>query len=396
MPPFIQNLLALPAKTKALLGVSAFAILAIAFLLLKIATAPSYALIASGLDPAQTGKITAALDEQGIAYELRNNGTALAVQKAQRPQARIALAGAGRRARAAARSPATSCSTSPSSAPPSSSSRSPTSARWRVRSPARCAASRACRTRPCSSCCRRTTSSRTRPRRPPPRSCSATPPTRWSRAPCAAWRSSSPPSVKGLKSENVTITDSTGQVLWPSGDGAGRRRRAARQAERRGALRPPVEASLNAMLAPHARPEQGPGQGQRRSQRGQVHTGGAHLRREGHADQDLRRRPRRSRAARRPPAAPPAPARNVPTYSAGAAGAGGNSNYERTKTTPTFGVNKKITKTEDAPGAVNKLNVALMVDKSVPADVYELAAADGGRRRRHRPRARRHCSRPSR
>src|ERR671914_2420333 len=95
MPSFLQNILALPAKTKALLGVSAVAILAIAFVMLKIATAPSYALIASGLDPAQTGKITAALDEQGIAYELKNNGTALAVQKAQAAQARVTLAGQG-------------------------------------------------------------------------------------------------------------------------------------------------------------------------------------------------------------------------------------------------------------------------------------------------------------
>src|SRR3954468_8698554 len=95
MPPFIQNLLALPAKTKAILGVSFVAVLAIAFIMLKIATAPSYTLITSGLDPAQTGKITAALDEQGIAYELRNNGTALAVQKASMAQARIALAAQG-------------------------------------------------------------------------------------------------------------------------------------------------------------------------------------------------------------------------------------------------------------------------------------------------------------
>src|SRR4029079_18952580 len=95
MPPFLQNLLALPAKTKALLGVSAIAILAIALVMLKVATAPSYTLIASGLDPAQTGKITAALDEQGIAYELRNSGTALAVTKAQMPQARIALSTQG-------------------------------------------------------------------------------------------------------------------------------------------------------------------------------------------------------------------------------------------------------------------------------------------------------------
>jgi flagellar M-ring protein FliF len=83
MPSFLQNILVLPAKTKALLGVSAVAILAIAFVMLKIAMAPSYALIASGLDPAQTGKITAALDEQGIGYELQNNGTALAVQKSR-------------------------------------------------------------------------------------------------------------------------------------------------------------------------------------------------------------------------------------------------------------------------------------------------------------------------
>src|SRR6195952_271533 len=95
MPPFLQNILALPAKTKAVLGVSAVAILAIAFIMLKVATAPSYTLIASGIDPAQTGKITAALDAQGIGYELRNNGTALAVTKTSMAQARIALASQG-------------------------------------------------------------------------------------------------------------------------------------------------------------------------------------------------------------------------------------------------------------------------------------------------------------
>src|ERR1044072_1000295 len=95
MPPFIQNLLALPAKTKAILGVSFVAGLAIAFIMLKVATAPTYSLFASGLDPAQTGKITAALDEQGIAYELRSNGTALAVDKAGAAQARVALAAEG-------------------------------------------------------------------------------------------------------------------------------------------------------------------------------------------------------------------------------------------------------------------------------------------------------------
>src|SRR5918999_4600925 len=95
MPPFVQTLKAMPARSKAILAVSAVAILAIAFLLLRIAGAPSYTLLSSGLDPAQTGKVTAALDEQGVAYELRNNGTALAVEKAQVAQARVALAGQG-------------------------------------------------------------------------------------------------------------------------------------------------------------------------------------------------------------------------------------------------------------------------------------------------------------
>src|SRR3954451_1503291 len=95
MPPFLQNIMALPAKTKALLGVSGFAIVAIAFLLLKVATAPSYALLASGLDPAQTGKIQTALDTAGVSYQLQSNGTALSVNKAQMSQARIALASGG-------------------------------------------------------------------------------------------------------------------------------------------------------------------------------------------------------------------------------------------------------------------------------------------------------------
>lgn len=95
MPPFVETFRALPARSKGIIAVSAVAILAIAFLLLRIAGAPSYTMLSSGLDPAQTGKVTAALDEQGIAYELRNNGTALAVEKSQIAQARVALAGQG-------------------------------------------------------------------------------------------------------------------------------------------------------------------------------------------------------------------------------------------------------------------------------------------------------------
>src|ERR1700760_1151061 len=95
MPAFLSNLMGLPAKTKGILAVSAVAILAILFFMLKLATAPSYQLLSSGLDPSQTGKITSALDAQGISYKLENNGPALAVNSAQAAQARVALASGG-------------------------------------------------------------------------------------------------------------------------------------------------------------------------------------------------------------------------------------------------------------------------------------------------------------
>src|ERR1044072_6607059 len=95
MPPFVETFRALPARSKGIIAVSAVALLAITFLMFKIAAAPSSTILSSGLDPAQTGKVTAALDEQGIAYELRNTGTALAVEKTSMAQARVALAAQG-------------------------------------------------------------------------------------------------------------------------------------------------------------------------------------------------------------------------------------------------------------------------------------------------------------
>ena len=240
MPSFLQNLLALPAKTKAVLGVSAFAILAIAFVMLKIATAPSYALIATGLDPAQTGKITAALDEQGIAYELRNNGTALAVQKS--------ADGAGAdRARRARASQATGGGDQPG---------------YELFDESKLGASQfqqqVTYQRALEGEVARTLSSVEGVSNPTVQIVlpqddlfqdEATPAT-------AAIMLGNPAdtlqpgavrgmaqlaasSVKGLKTENVTITDSTGAVLWPSADGAAGAGGGSSKACRRGALRPP-------------------------------------------------------------------------------------------------------------------------------------------------------------
>src|SRR4051794_34946376 len=84
-----------PPKTKAMLAASIVGVVVLAFAMVTIASRPSYATLLSGVDPAEMGKVTAALDEKGIAYELQNNGTAIGVDKAMGAQARVALAEQG-------------------------------------------------------------------------------------------------------------------------------------------------------------------------------------------------------------------------------------------------------------------------------------------------------------
>jgi flagellar M-ring protein FliF len=74
----------------------AAAVVAILFIYLFIDTVskPSYTTLVSGVEPSQTGKMTSTLAAQGISYELQNNGTAIAVQANESSKARVALAGA--------------------------------------------------------------------------------------------------------------------------------------------------------------------------------------------------------------------------------------------------------------------------------------------------------------
>ena len=395
MPPFIQNLLALPAKTKALLGVSAVAILAIAFIMLKIATAPAYALIASGLDPAQTGKITAALDEQGIAYELRNNGTALAVHE-----------GADRRRRGS-RWPAQGVQASGGGAQPgyelldesklgaSQFQQQVTYQRALEGEVARTLARRRGRLEP-------DRADRAAAGRPLPGRGHAghrRGHARQLRRHAGAGRRARhgadvvASSVKGLKTENVTITDSSGAVLWPSDEAGGAAGGGSTQAERRGALRPPDGEPRSTRCSPRRsartrrRSRSTPTSTWTRPREEELTYAAPRARRSktteeteklegGAAARRRHRRHRRQRPdllGRRATAA--APTRQL------------QAQEDRHR------LRRQQEDHQDArwpPGAVNKLNVALLVDKSVPADVFdslEQTVRDG---RRHRHGARRH------
>src|SRR5947209_2619220 len=93
--PFRQIASKLSPKGWAMAGGALAATVVFLMLVMNFASKPSYATLLTGLDPAQTGKITSALDTKGITYQLQNNGTALAVQSSQTGQARVALATAG-------------------------------------------------------------------------------------------------------------------------------------------------------------------------------------------------------------------------------------------------------------------------------------------------------------
>jgi flagellar M-ring protein FliF len=90
-----QFITKLTPKGWAMVGGSVAAAIVFLVVIMHFASAPSYSTLLTGLDPAQTGKITSTLDSKGITYEIQNGGTALAVNSSQTSQARIALATAG-------------------------------------------------------------------------------------------------------------------------------------------------------------------------------------------------------------------------------------------------------------------------------------------------------------
>jgi flagellar M-ring protein FliF len=370
VPTFVQSLLRLPTRTKAIVAVSAVAILAIAFLMLQVASSPSYATLAAGLAPADTGKYTSALDEAGITYELQSNGTALAVEKAQVSKARIALAGQGLAA---------------SGGPGSQEG-------FELFDKQKLGASdfqnKVTYQRALEGEIARTINgvqgvSGASVQLVLPEddlfADSSTPAT-------AAVMLSNPAdamepgavrgiaqlvasSVKGLKTENVTITDSSGSLLWPNGDSAGAAPGASNKQAAEARYARSLEASLTAMLARTL----GPGKAQvqvnadlnvDKTTKNELVYGkkGTPLKTTEETEK-LRGKGATSGGTA-------GTGSNVPTYSAGAGGGSGNNSYDRKSGTTDYGVDKTVSKTEVAPGQVNKMQVALLVDKSVPAAAF--------------------------
>ena len=249
MPTLAQSFLKLPTRSKIAIGVSALGIVAVMFFMLRLASAPSYTTLAAGLAPSDTGKVTAALDAQGISYKLGSNGTSVAVR---RPRWR----------RRASRSPSKGVATSALSSQKGfelfDTQKLGASDFQKKVTYQRALEGEIARTiqqvqgvqgaqvqlvLPKDSLfADEATPATAAVMLPAPR-------TGLERGAVRGIAQLVASSVKGLKAENVTITDSTGQLLWPQGDGTAGAGGATSKLAAETRYETAMQASLNALLA---------------------------------------------------------------------------------------------------------------------------------------------------
>jgi flagellar M-ring protein FliF len=350
-------------RGKALLGVSVVGIALVAFLLVSMATKPSYATLSAGLDPAQTGKISAALDGQGIGYKIANGGTAIQVTEADLSKARVALAGKGLSASGAATGSWDKFDKQKLGA---------SNFQQKV-AYQRALEGQVAQTVGQVAGVEGATVQLTMPDdqlfadQAKPATAAVLLGGGASSLEGGAVRGIAnlvASSVPNLKSSNVTITDGAGQMLWPTNESAGGGAPSKTAAEARYDAQ--MSSQLNAIIARTV----GPDKAQVRVKSDlnvdsttkdelQYDKTGTPL--ETTKDTETLRGTGGVKAG-----GAAGSASNIPTYAAAGGGAGGNSNYKSAKGSTKFGVGKIVTHTKVAPGAVQRLDVALMVDPSIP------------------------------
>ena len=359
--PFRSLLANTTTKGKVVMAASALAVLAVMLVMFKVASAPSYTTMLTGLDPAETGKITAALDSGGVSYQIENNGTGLAVVKGQVAQARIALAEKGL----------------PGKGQPG----------FELFDKQKLGASdfqqkvtyqRALEGQIASTIGQIQGVSGAQVSLVLPEdqlfSQDQTPATAavllsgsaTSLDPSAVRGIASlvSSSVKGLKPANVSITDASGTLLWPNSDssaGSGGANKLTAQAR----YNTQLQGSLDAMLV------QTLGADKARVQvSSDLNVDETSLDKLTYAKKGVPLKTtdetERLRGTGGASGGTTGSASNLPSYATSGA-AGGNSNYQRKSTQTDFGVDKTVQRTKVAPGQVNRLSVGLVVDKSVPA-----------------------------
>jgi flagellar M-ring protein FliF len=371
----LSLLTSLSPKGKGILAACAVGFIAAAIMLVKMAGSTSYTQIMAGVDPAQTGKITAALSQAGVAYKLENNGTAVAVDASQTGPANIALASAG----------LTGMSKQPGFELLDKQKLGASNFQQQV------AYQRALEGQIANTIGQIAGVGSAQVSLTLPKDQLFTDEAQSATAAVLLGGSGDAidpgavrgianlvsSSVQGLKTANVTITDAGGQMLWPLADAAGAGATSKPAAEAR--YNAQLQASLNAMLVSTL----GPGKARVQvnsdlnvdkasQEKLQYAKTGTPLTATDDTETLAGNGATSGGAA--------GTATNIPSYAQTVGGGTGKSNYKHVTKTTTFGVDKTITRTQIAPGAVNRLNVALVLDKAAaaklgPAGVKSLQAA---------------------
>lgn len=346
------------------------ATVALLFILFQIASRPSYTALATGLDPAEASEMAAALDASGIQYQIVNGGTQIDVVKGQEADARVALAAEGL----------------PTGGHVGyeifDEQKLGTTDFQQQVNYQRALEGEIARTIEAIDGVTSAQVSLVLPEEQlfvddsDSQASAAVLVTSSSTLDAAAVKGIANlvgSSVKGLETKNITITDGSGTILWPTADSGFS---VATKLEAEQMYGAQLAAQANALLAQTL----GPNKAQAR-----VHavlnvdqttensvtyaSKGTPLTKQTETESLQGTGTSSATAA--------GTASNIPGYAATQAG-GGDTSYKSKKETTDFGVNKTVTSRVIAPGTVERLDVAVLFDKSVPADqVIDLRNAVG-------------------
>lgn len=175
-------------------------------------------------------------------------------------------------------------------------------------------------------------------------------------------------SVKGLDTNDVSITDETGALLWPTSSSGAGGSSADTKLRAQSLYASQLSAEVNALLDSTLGPNKALARVQADLNVDQATQDQVTYAKKGvPLTQQTQSESLKSKGGGA--ALPAGTTSNTSTIGSYAAGSGANSssNYKNTTSSTTFGIDKTIEHRVIAPGSVNKLDVALLVDSSVPA-----------------------------
>ncbi len=344
-------------------GGSAAAVIVFVYLLMSMASAPSYTTLMAGVNPAQTSKITSALSTAGVAYELQNGGTAVAVQSGQVSEARVALAGQGLLdGSTTPLSGLTNQSLGESNQQQNEAYQQALEAQLdnEIESMQGITSAQVDLVIP------NTTSELFGDQVGASASVLLDDSGTFDTSSARGIAELVAGAVQGLSDSKVTITDQTGAVLWPSSDAGTAGLLAKQSAEQ--AYDANMEAKINGMLAAML----GAGKAQV-AVSADLNTDQTNLQSVVYGTKGVALTTSTTNEKLTNKGGAITGANTV--TGVGTAGSG-TSNYANTSNQTTWGVNKSVTQTQVSPGAINKQFISLSVDKSVPAaELPQLQAA---------------------